>query len=53
MNILKSRTVWTIVVMLMLTTLQTAHDLMPEQVYILCESILSAFAVYFRANTRV
>jgi len=50
MNIFKSRTVWAIIVGLILTTIQASHDLMPTEVYLLLEGILSALAVYFRAN---
>lgn len=53
MNILKSRTVWAIIASLALTTVQASHDLMPTEVYLLLEGILSALAVYFRANPRV
>lgn len=53
MNFLQSRTVWTVLVMLALTTLQTAHDIMPPALYLLCYSVLSALAVYFRVNPRV
>lgn len=51
-NVFKSRTVAVVVVMLALTTLQSAHGLMEEGVYILLESVLAALAVYFRANPK-
>jgi hypothetical protein len=52
MELFKSRTVWAVIIGLVLTTLQTVHDFLPLDVYILAESILTALAVYFRANPK-
>lgn len=49
---LKSRTVWASLFALLLTTLQIAHDILPTDVYLLSESILTALIVYFRANPK-
>jgi hypothetical protein len=53
MNMLKSRTIWTIVIMVALRTLQVAHEFISEELYLLLQSVLGAFAVYFRVNARV
>ena len=52
MNILKSRTVWTIIIMLGMTTLETAHNFLSPDQFLLAQSILSALAVYFRINPK-
>lgn len=50
--IFKSRTVWVVIIALALSTLQTVHDLLPEDLFLLIESVLSALAIYFRVNAR-
>jgi hypothetical protein len=51
-SILKSRTVWAVLVGLMLTTLQLSEGIMSPDLFLLCQSILGALAIYFRVNPR-
>jgi membrane protein DedA with SNARE-associated domain len=48
MEIFKSRTVWTVVAIMVLNNFQIVQPFMPDELYVLINGILSALAVYFR-----
>lgn len=47
-NVFKSRTNWTVVIMVATAVVQTAEPMMDAPVFALLMSILGALAVYFR-----
>jgi hypothetical protein len=49
-KILKSRTVWTVVVMFLINGLTGIRDLIPAVALPFVDLVLGALAIYFRAN---
>lgn len=49
---LKSRTVWTVLVMMAVTQVQVLQPFMSVELFALVQSILSALAVYFRVTPK-
>lgn len=47
-NVFKSRTNWTVIIMVATAVVQTAEPMMQAPVFALLMSILGALAVYFR-----
>lgn len=47
-NVFKSRTNWTIIVSVALTTVQMAEGFLSPEIFVLLQSILGALAIYFR-----
>lgn len=47
-NVFKSRTNWTVIIMVATAVVQTAEPMMDAPVFALLMSILGALAVYFR-----
>ena len=50
LTIIKSRTTWTIVLIFILGGFQAVSDLMPTNLFVLINGLLSAIAVYFKLN---
>lgn len=50
LKILKSRTVWTIVVIFVINGVQAVHSFIPVTYLPAIDGILSIFAVYFKIN---
>ena len=48
LNIFKSRTVWTIVVMFLINGVQGIHSMVPAEWLPFIDGILSMLAIYFR-----
>lgn len=53
MKILKSRTIWTIIIMFFLSGIQVTQPFMDNDVYMLVNTFLTALATYFRVSTNV
>lgn len=51
-KVLKSRTVWTVVVLFLLGGVNSVKGYFPPTYYTLMSGILSAFAIFFRADAR-
>lgn len=51
-SILKSRTVWTVLVMMAVTQVQFLQPFMSVELFALVQSILSALAIYFRVTPK-
>lgn len=51
-SLIKSRTIWAVLVGLLLTTLQLSEQLLSPELFLLAQSVLSALAIYFRVNPR-
>lgn len=50
MKALKSRTVWTVIAMVTLTTVQMAQPFMSSELFMLINGILGALVTYFKLN---
>ncbi len=50
---LKSRTVWTIVVMFIIGGVNSIHDIIPANLVTIIDGALGALAIYFRVNPKV
>jgi hypothetical protein len=53
MKYLKSRTVLTLVFMIVLNGFQSIESTIPAETFVLVNAVLSALAVYFRVNPKV
>lgn len=51
-SMLKSRTVWTVLVMMAVTQVQFLQPFMSVELFALVQSILSALAIYFRVTPK-
>ena len=51
-NIFKSRTVWTIVVLFLINGVQGIHSMIPAELLPFIDGILSMLAIYFRVAPR-
>ena len=52
MKILKSRTVWTIVILFLINGVSGIHDLIPVNALPVIDGLLGILAIYFRVNTK-
>jgi hypothetical protein len=50
---LKSRTVWTVVLLFVINGVDGIRDVLTEEAYTSINTVLSILAVYFRVNPRV
>jgi len=53
MKYLKSRTVWTAVVLVLINGIPAIRELIPVDIQPAVDSILALLAIYFRINPRV
>lgn len=53
LNVLKSRTVITIIVLFVINGVGGIHDLIPSAYLPVIDFVLSSAAIYFRINTKV
>ena len=49
---LKSRTVWTVIVMFIISGVDGIREIIPSNALPMVEGILGLLAIYFRVNTR-
>jgi len=52
-NFLKSRTVWTIVILFVINGIGGIRDLIPSGLLPIIDALLSILAVYFRVNPKM
>lgn len=52
MQYLKSRTLWTILIMTGLTALQTFEGTLQPELFVLLQTVLGALAMYFRIDAK-
>ena len=52
-NAVRSRTVWTIVLMFIISGIQGVHNALPADAIPAIDAFLAACAIYFRVNPRV
>jgi hypothetical protein len=51
-GLIKSRTVWTVIALVLLNGAPSARDLIPPQYLPCLDSLLGLLAIYFRVNPR-